>query len=1204
MPGLTDIAVAVLTSVAGGLGGRALGGLRDAASRRRAFAQLWERAARHVDSPLGLQANVVGKARQAFAAEQIGSTDDLARVLEQAGIAQERISPLLEKLVPALNDECRELAKRAEPAADQAFRIQALSDHDRLRALAEETRDRLVSLESRLPTSAAAIVNVADGVTDEPIVRAVVRYATTLLCEAEYARAKQLTEDVLEEAGSTDGDNAARARVVNVLGCALFGMQGDPDSVRSARERWEEAAELDPSYAAPRANLAWWHIAREQWQAAEGRAREALDLDESHTGAQTAWARIVARREGVRPALEYLGFRFEGEECVAPEPIGPKAGDFAVVAELLVWAHLWDEAADWAREAVERGPQFPAHHHLLAIALLHKATGGITRYYDACASLRRPLAEQARKEAEIAADGFQKEGRLRERADALNTLAFVCLLLGQPHQATDAAKEALAADPSLRGASQTLAQAYAELGDIEAALEAFGDVRAHGASAKVNYVSLLLLSRRGKGRTDADALDEAEEILAPVLADAPRVAQREFMLAELLASEIQFHRDPPSGIAKARALVGKWPDTPEPLLACADLLRLAQNVEEARRLLEKAKGMPGAALQAGVALADLLLFAANDATAALSELDGLLPPSKGAPLGLQRAAYRLAAQAAFESAQHDRCVDYVQEAEEAGLGDDTLHELAARGLLLAGRWNGALREYEKIPRERWHYRHLRDAGVAMLAAGRPLAATEALSVAAQTSEGRGDADLFTQLTKLWILRGMKGRALQAATKAKGLAAADAEAPAHALHFFTCQYWGEQLLGMKEFHRLMQDSGELPWVHVLRVDRQLSQVRPIFEQRRKRVAQLLGVYRKTPLPYESLAEALGMPFAAVWEWRKRPDLCLDAHVTGSAQEQAAVLGHRAAVVDYLALMTMGLLGALEHLEDAFDTLWLPAPMFTQIQNDLLKENHPVLRRVWEFLVNSPNVQVTDPVASDLGELSEAEDVIGSHVMSLLHAAKQAEVALITDCYRLKHVARPLGIPTAGTAAILAYLVDEHDLPPELRHQGLIRLVEQDYCGVPIEAETIVWSAELHNWRPNPQTRRLLQLAAHEHNSFVYYAGRVNGFVKYVWHSDLDLEAKLRWASEAARALAAADKRPMWRRGLKRTQVVAALAWIGASALDATDPGSEERDRIFALLRHVGNKARLSEAVCAWLERLRAADQTEQVIQELFQVLGKE
>ncbi len=139
LPELDSTTISFLTSLAASItteAGTAL--LRRLPRKRNPFLEIWERAATRIESPLGLQAFHLQKVRDAFRAEMIHSTKDLAEVLKQGGFFPDHIPLLLTELVPVLNEECRELARKVGVKAEQAHRIATLTDHDRQLDLLEK----------------------------------------------------------------------------------------------------------------------------------------------------------------------------------------------------------------------------------------------------------------------------------------------------------------------------------------------------------------------------------------------------------------------------------------------------------------------------------------------------------------------------------------------------------------------------------------------------------------------------------------------------------------------------------------------------------------------------------------------------------------------------------------------------------------------------------------------------------------------------------------------------------------------------------------------------------------------------------------------------------------------------------------------------------------------------------------------------------
>jgi len=123
MPELDAYTVQLLTSFAAGVGWDAL---KAVFHRLRPdtdpFKQVFERALQSVARVPQPPDSTKRRVRREFGAGHITNTEDLARVLEKS-VYPDRVSDLLAELVPALNEECRQLALSAEGGAEQAHRI-------------------------------------------------------------------------------------------------------------------------------------------------------------------------------------------------------------------------------------------------------------------------------------------------------------------------------------------------------------------------------------------------------------------------------------------------------------------------------------------------------------------------------------------------------------------------------------------------------------------------------------------------------------------------------------------------------------------------------------------------------------------------------------------------------------------------------------------------------------------------------------------------------------------------------------------------------------------------------------------------------------------------------------------------------------------------------------------------------------------------
>jgi len=158
-----------------------------------------------------------------------------------------------------------------------------------------------------------------------------------------------------------------------------------------ARELAEEAAELDPKYAAPFVILAlthmmdlWFNFAespKESMQSAAEAAQKALALDSSDPATYTGLCMLYIMQRQHDKAIE------AGKRAVALSPSGASA--FSALGTALIYAGRPEEAIVFFRKAIDMNP-FPPSIYLRNLGAAYRMSG---RYEEAVVEYRKSLKE-------------------------------------------------------------------------------------------------------------------------------------------------------------------------------------------------------------------------------------------------------------------------------------------------------------------------------------------------------------------------------------------------------------------------------------------------------------------------------------------------------------------------------------------------------------------------------------------------------------------------------------------------------------------------------------------------------------------------------------------------------------------------------------------------------------------------------------------
>jgi tetratricopeptide (TPR) repeat protein len=251
--------------------------------------------------------------------------------------------------------------------------------------------------------------------------------------------------------------------------------------VREAKEYFEEAIAIDPTYAAAHAGLALAHVRLgsaaepglplpELYALADAAARRAVALDDSLAEAHQALGRVHMTM------LDFPSAKTEIERALALDPTRP------ITRLTLTWLHLWagrpSEALAEAGRALAVDPLAPIIHTEVAYALFANR-----RHEEALAQLDRVrgVRPPLRRVAVLAAQCYVEKGMWDQAIAALRpqaetgdplTIAFLGHVLaraGQREEATRVLEDVLARQKRTGVGAFEVAIVYAGLGELDEA---------------------------------------------------------------------------------------------------------------------------------------------------------------------------------------------------------------------------------------------------------------------------------------------------------------------------------------------------------------------------------------------------------------------------------------------------------------------------------------------------------------------------------------------------------------------------------------------------------------------------------------------------------------------------------------------------------------------------------------------------------------
>lgn len=386
-----------------------------------------------------------------------------------------------------------------------------------------------------------------------------------------------------------------------------------------------------------------------------------------------------------------------------------------------------------------------------------------------------------------------------------------------------------------------------------------------------------------------------------------------------------------------------------------------------------------------------------------------------------------------------------------------------------------------------------------------------------------DIDITQVNPRYWLFKSIcqvltenKAQALESCSHAK-LAAADNETALKEVLSHT----GALLMRYeKEGDRLLQNVIEYDNVFpaqkaLVRLnmddEKDLQFIKDSISERSQWFEGIKNTYLGNPLPVYSLEKVFKRTFVELWAGRG-VNFPWEFHIpTNEHQLHLAELleQSQALIYDYMSLLGLVKANLLGYAERINKKMYIHKLTFDKIQEELVQHENPTLRKLWDYLRKSSQVQIIS-LKEDLdSNLSKLTKIFDPWLLQTIQAAKNKGYLFVTDDLRLSKAVTHEGVKSINSFTFLLYAQNKKWIEKKDYSQILGEIADCVYSFIPFNHEDlleIIWQDDYKLTRRSYHLIHQLLLPGSNITSFiqVFIAS-----VRQLWQSGALPEDKIFW-----------------------------------------------------------------------------------------------
>lgn len=398
-----------------------------------------------------------------------------------------------------------------------------------------------------------------------------------------------------------------------------------------------------------------------------------------------------------------------------------------------------------------------------------------------------------------------------------------------------------------------------------------------------------------------------------------------------------------------------------------------------------------------------------------------------------------------------------------------------------------------------------------------------LEIEEVAKEKTSDPEYWAQLSLVDILLGDRNAAIINADRACQVARGKAEEREFIKHRNTVnlRYSGvgetdRFIKGVLEFDAQFPEARSITPIRMLDGQGHLTdEIKEVFKSARERHEAIRSAFRSMPVPTYFLEESLARPYVEVLNYgaaNSDPEFIIDFSIPDNEFEQESENIFQQAetlVFDYSSLLDLSKMNVLSFLGKLDKRLLIHKELFRKIQAELLYVESDELRRLWDFLRKSRNVEIVNFELEKNFIDEKAEALFENWLTQSMLQSKATRTAMITDDMRLIRLLKGEKIHGTNVLTLVKHFKKLGLIDQKMFSQCLGKLAERLYVFISFSGEDLFHIVLEDQAKVTLRTNHLIGQIALPGSSIESFAKVFINFIGRLWNTGCLAEDKVLW-----------------------------------------------------------------------------------------------
>lgn len=225
----------------------------------------------------------------------------------------------------------------------------------------------------------------------------------------------------------------------------------------------------------------------------------------------------------------------------------------------------------------------------------------------------------------------------------------------------------------------------------------------------------------------------------------------------------------------------------------------------------------------------------------------------------------------------------------------------------------------------------------------------------------------------------------------------------------------------------------------------DEIKSMLLRQKERYENVRKIFRTQPLISYFLEETFKRPYAEILSYQNDPEFIIELTIPNEAftQELTDKLEKaKGLIFDYSSLLNLSKMNLLGHLAKFNKKLYIAESLFEKIQNELLVFENEDLRRLWNFLRMSKEINIVEDDSAEIVD-SQLSKLFENWVIDSIKVAKEKAILFVADDLRFLTFLRSQSINGANTLIFLRSMLSKGWIDAKIYSTSIGDLAERLY-----------------------------------------------------------------------------------------------------------------------------------------------------------------